>query len=109
MTTGAIMTKAGKRVLLLEQHDQAGGCCHSFIDKGKTDVSHRYVGYQSDLMTIFVGYEWDVGIHYIGEMGRQTLNKTLLDQISLGQIEWAPLDDEFDVIQIGYDEMMTTR
>ena len=34
MTTGAIMAKAGKRVLLLEQHDQAGGCCHSFIDKG---------------------------------------------------------------------------
>ena len=47
------------------------------------------------------GYEWDVGIHYIGEMGRQTLNKTLLDQISSGQIEWAPLDDEFDVVQIG--------
>ena len=34
MTTGAIMAKSGKRVLLLEQHDQAGGCCHSFIDKG---------------------------------------------------------------------------
>jgi len=83
MTTGAIMAKAGKRVLILEQHDQAGGCCHSFIDKG---------------------YEWDVGIHYIGEMGRQTLNKTLLDQISSGQIEWAPLDDEFDVVQIGYDK-----
>ena len=47
------------------------------------------------------GYEWDVGIHYIGEMGRQTLNKTLLDQISCGQIEWAPLDQEFDVVQIG--------
>ena len=47
------------------------------------------------------GYEWDVGIHYIGEMGRQTLNKTLLDQISCGQIEWAPLDHEFDVVQIG--------
>ena len=47
------------------------------------------------------GYEWDVGIHYIGEMGRQTLNKTLLDQISCGQIEWAPLNNEFDVVQIG--------
>ena len=45
-----------------------------------------------------------MGIHYIGEMGRQTLNKTLLDQISSGQIEWAPLDDEFDVVQIGYGD-----
>ena len=53
------------------------------------------------MMMMITGYEWDVGIHYIGEMGRQTLNKTLLDQISCGQIEWAPLDEEFDVIQIG--------
>jgi len=83
MTTAAIMAKAGKRVVVLEQHDQAGGCCHSFIDKG---------------------YEWDVGIHYIGEMGSQTLNKTLLDQIGQGQVEWAPLEDDFDVVQIGYDE-----
>jgi len=83
MTTGAILSKTGRRVLVLEQHDQAGGCCHSFLDKG---------------------YEWDVGIHYIGEMGSQTINKTLLDQISDGQIEWASLDDEFDVIQIGYDD-----
>merc|ERR1712055_873822 len=81
MTTAAIMAKAGKRVLVLEQHDQAGGCCHTFIDKG---------------------YEFDVGIHYIGEMGHQTLNKTLLDQICEGQVEWAPLDDDFDVVHIGY-------
>lgn len=80
MTTAAIMSRAGKKVLVLEQHDQAGGCCHTFIDKG---------------------YEFDVGIHYIGEMGHQTLNKTLLDQICEGQVEWAPLDDDFDVIQIG--------
>merc|ERR1712106_993743 len=66
MTTAAIMAKSGKRVLVLEQHDQAGGCCHTFIDKG---------------------YEFDVGIHYIGAMGSQTLNKTLLDQIGDGQVE----------------------
>jgi len=81
LTTAAIMAKAGKKVLVLEQHDQAGGCCHTFIDKN---------------------YEFDVGIHYIGEMGRQTLNKTLLDQISEGQIEWAPLEQEYDVVEIGF-------
>eukprot|EP00092_Neocalanus_flemingeri_P062333 GFUD01075188.1.p1 GENE.GFUD01075188.1~~GFUD01075188.1.p1 ORF type:complete len:613 (-),score=151.65 GFUD01075188.1:74-1912(-) len=83
LTTAAIMAKAGKRVLMLEQHDQAGGCCHTFIDKN---------------------YEFDVGIHYIGEMGCQTLNKTIVDQISEGQVEWAPLDHEFDVCQIGYEK-----
>jgi len=83
LTTAAIMAKAGKKVLVLEQHDQAGGCCHTFIDKN---------------------YEFDVGIHYIGEMGCQTLNKTITDQISEGQIEWNALDEEFDVCQIGYQE-----
>ena len=61
LTTAAVMAKAGKRVLVLEQHDQAGGCCHTFLDKG---------------------YEFDVGIHYIGQMGRQTLIKTLTDQVN---------------------------
>ena len=80
MATGAIMAKAGKRVLILEQHDQAGGCCHTFIDKG---------------------YEFDVGIHYIGKMSNGQFNRTFLDQISQGQIEWAPLDDAYDVVSIG--------
>lgn len=81
LTTAAIMAKAGKKVLVLEQHDQAGGTCHSYTKKG---------------------YEFDVGIHYVGEMGSRSLNKTLLDQISDGQIEWAPLDDEFDIVQVGH-------
>lgn len=35
LSTAALLAKAGKKVSVLEQHDQAGGCCHSFIDKGK--------------------------------------------------------------------------
>ena len=35
MTTAAIMAKSGKKVLVLEQHDQAGGACHTFKEKGK--------------------------------------------------------------------------
>lgn len=34
LTAAATLAKAGKKVLLLEQHDQAGGCCHTFIEKG---------------------------------------------------------------------------
>ena len=36
LTTASIMAKTGKKVLVLEQHDQAGGCCHTYIDKGST-------------------------------------------------------------------------
>ena len=65
------MAKAGKKVLILEQHDQAGGCCHTFIDKG---------------------YEFDVGIHYIGKMGHPNINKTYMDQICDGQVEWKEME-----------------
>jgi len=81
LASAAILAKSGKRVLVLEQHDQAGGCCHSFVDKG---------------------YEFDVGIHYIGECGFPTVTKVLLDQITDGQLEWAPLEDTFDYASIGF-------
>ena len=35
LSSAALLAKAGQKVLVLEQHDQAGGCCHSFIDKGE--------------------------------------------------------------------------
>ncbi|KAK7076744.1 hypothetical protein SK128_022175, partial [Halocaridina rubra] len=77
LSTAALLAKAGKRVLVLEQHDQAGGCCHTFIEKG---------------------YEFDVGIHYVGEMTYQSVSKTYLDQITNGQLEWAPLSEQYDEV-----------
>ena len=47
MTTASLLAKAGKKVLVLEQHDQAGGCCHTYHEEG---------------------FEFDTGIHYIGEV-----------------------------------------
>jgi len=81
LVTAALMSKAGKKVLVLEQHDQAGGCCHTYIDKG---------------------YEFDVGIHYIGDVGYPTMFRVLLDQVTEGQLEWAPLEETFDYASIGY-------
>ena len=43
LTTAVLLGRAGQKVLVLEQHDQAGGCCHTFVDKG---------------------YEFDTGILY---------------------------------------------
>lgn len=31
---GVLLAKVGKKVLVLEQHDRAGGCCHTFTEKG---------------------------------------------------------------------------
>lgn len=34
LTAAALLSKAGKRVLVLEQHDKAGGCTHTYQNKG---------------------------------------------------------------------------
>ncbi len=60
LSSAAVLAKAGQKVLVLEQHDQAGGCCHTFIDKG---------------------YEFDVGLHYVGKMVDGQMDKTLFDQV----------------------------
>lgn len=35
LTTSALLSRAGKKVLVLEQHDRAGGSCHTFVEKGE--------------------------------------------------------------------------
>ncbi|BFZ18241.1 hypothetical protein BsWGS_21280 [Bradybaena similaris] len=78
---GALLTRAGKKVLVLEQHDQIGGCCHSFVEKG---------------------FEFDTGIHYIGEMHDSSEHRVLLDQLTSGQLRWAKLDDSYDTVSDNY-------
>jgi len=34
LCTAALLAKTGKKVLVLEQHGKAGGCCHTFSKKG---------------------------------------------------------------------------
>lgn len=88
LTTAAIMSKAGQRVLVLEQHYTAGGYTHSY---GRN------------------GYEWDVGVHYIGEMGsRLSTMRQVFDYITDGQLKWAPMDEAYDRFSFG-DETFTFR
>ncbi|XP_036606579.1 all-trans-retinol 13,14-reductase-like [Trichosurus vulpecula] len=77
LAAAAILAKAGKRVLVLEQHTKAGGCCHTFSENG---------------------LEFDTGIHYIGQLKEGSFNRFLLDQITEGQLDWAPMDSPFDIV-----------
>lgn len=37
-----LLARVGKKVLVLEQHDRAGGCCHTFTEKGfEFDVGEK--------------------------------------------------------------------
>ena len=80
-TAALLAQRAGKRVLVLERHTVAGGFTHTFRRKG---------------------YEWDVGLHYIGDVHRQgTFLRTLFDQISGGDLVWESMGDVVDTVVVG--------
>lgn len=84
LTTAAILAKEGQKVLILERHYTAGGFTHIFKRKG---------------------FEWDVGIHYIGEVQKPTsVIKKLFDYISDSKLEWADMGDVYDKIIVGDKE-----
>lgn len=81
LTTAACLARLGRRVAVFEQHYTAGGFTHSYCRRG---------------------YEWDVGVHYIGDMGRpDTTGRRLFDFISDGSLRWSPMDPVFDRIYLG--------
>jgi len=81
LTSAALLSKEGKKVLILEKHYVAGGFTHVFKRKG---------------------YEWDVGIHYIGEV--QNLNspiRKMFDYITNSKLLWEDMGEVYDKIIIG--------
>ncbi|MFK7888482.1 MAG: phytoene desaturase family protein [Gammaproteobacteria bacterium] len=87
LTCAALLSDLGQRVCVLEQHYTAGGYTHSYEREG---------------------YEWDVGVHYIGDVGKPTRTRRMFDYLSQGNLQWAPMDDEYDRFYVG-DKVFTTR
>jgi len=84
LAAGAFLSKQGKKVLLLERHYTPGGFTHVFKRKG---------------------YEWDVGIHYIGDMDRKnSAMKRMFDYVSNGKLLWDDMGDVYDRVIIGDEE-----
>ncbi|KAA0024791.1 phytoene desaturase family protein [Antrihabitans cavernicola] len=80
MTAAAYLAANGHRTLVLEQGDVLGGCTHVFRRKG---------------------YEFEVGVHYLGDCGRPEGNiPTMLRGVGVDKrIEFAEIDpDGFDVL-----------
>ncbi len=80
LTTARSLAAMGKKVLVLEQHYTAGGFTHAYSREG---------------------YEWDVGVHYIGDVGYPTMSRKLFDFISDGNLKWAAMDKAYDRIFLG--------
>lgn len=82
LTPAAYLAAAGRRVLVLEQHDIAGGNSHVFRRRRK--------------------YEFDVGVHYIGDCGPDGVVPAILGGLGVrDRVEFLELDpDCFDKIQL---------
>jgi phytoene dehydrogenase-like protein len=83
LTTAACLAAAGRRVLVVERHDVAGGNAQVFRrhHQGTT-------------------YEFDVGVHYIGDCGPGGLFPSILHGLGLeDRVQFRPLDpDGFDTL-----------
>lgn len=76
----ALLAKAGQKVCVLEQHYTAGGYTHTYEREG---------------------YEWDVGVHYIGEVHKPwSMIRRVFDVISDSKLQWAEMDEHYDHVVI---------
>jgi all-trans-retinol 13,14-reductase len=84
LTAAALLARhAGRRVLVLERHYMPGGFTHVFRRKQ---------------------YEWDVGLHYIGDVQtRRSLTRRLFDHITDGSLQWASMGKVYDRMVFGDD------
>ena len=77
----AILAKEGQSSLVLERHYTPGGFTHVFKRRG---------------------YEWDVGVHYIGQVhNERSFIRRLFNYVTNGELKWAQMADNYDRIIFG--------
>ena len=80
-----LMSRAGLKVLVLERHYVAGGCLHTWESSG---------------------YEWDTGVHYVGESQHQDSTRStgrVLKFLTDGELKWEEMDKVFDCVKLRRD------
>lgn len=78
MALATALAKTGDRVLILEQHYEAGGFTHTFRRKSK--------------------YEWDVGVHYMGDVQpRSNWYAPLIGMV--GELSFSNWSDPVDILR----------
>ena len=80
LTVATWLAKVGKRVAIFERHYVPGGFTHSFKRKD--------------------GFQWDVGVHYVGNMAKDSSLKGFFDFLTDGKLEWESMGEVYDVANI---------
>lgn len=78
LSNAVCLARQGFKVAVFEQNETVGGCTHTFEKEG---------------------YEFDVGVHYVGGFGPMVRN--MYNELSDGQLKWTKLDRVYDVIYNG--------
>lgn len=84
LTAAVWLAKAGKKVAVFERHYVPGGLTHTFKRKK--------------------GFEWDVGVHYVGNMENGNYLQNLFNFITDNELEWDSMGDIYDIVHIGEDQ-----
>ncbi len=89
LTSALLLAEAGKKVLVLERHWVLGGFTHVFKRKG---------------------WEWDVGVHYVGEVHQEgSVLRRLFDHLTGGDLRWEDMGEVYDRIWFGDEEFALRR
>lgn len=77
LTCASLLTQFyDKKVLILESHSKIGGYTHSF-SRSVRDVR----------------VSWDVGLHYVGQMGEKSSLRKVMNRVTGGKVHWKKLSD----------------
>jgi len=80
LTAATWLAKAGKKVAIFEYHNKPGGFTHSFKRKQ--------------------GFQWDVGVHYVGNVSKEGSLRSLFDFLSNYKLDWESMGEVYDVVYI---------
>jgi len=76
LTVASLMAQLrGWRVLMLERHFKPGGFTHIF-KRGR--------------------FQWDVGLHYVGQMQPEAMPRKLFDLVTDGGVQWQRMPEPFE-------------
>jgi phytoene dehydrogenase-like protein len=76
LTVASLLSQLrGKRVLVLERHFKPGGFTHGFKRQG---------------------FYWDVGVHYVGQMGADSRLRQVFDLVTGNGVDWQKMPEPFE-------------
>ncbi|AUP79574.1 phytoene desaturase family protein [Flavivirga eckloniae] len=81
LTAATWLARAGKKVAVLERHYVPGGFTHSFKRKQ--------------------GFQWDVGVHYVGNLDKKESLLGMFNYITDGKLKWEFMGAIYDVVYVG--------